>query len=603
MNLKTRKTWKSIIGLTGILVCSSLFIVNPSWPTPDKIFVFLMFVFLSFGQVWEFLKKFTPFLAAILVYESFRGLADGLNSRVEYMWMVRVDEWLGHGKLPTVSLQEKLWHGSVQWFDYSLYFVYMLHFVLPFALAILIWKKRARYYWQYVCSFVSLSFMGFFTFWAFPAAPPWLASQEGLIEPITRVSSQVWGRLGINDFPTIYSKLSPNPVAAVPSLHAAYATLFSIFIFRLFGKKWGLLSLAYPSAIYFGTVYQGEHYLIDEVLGGLYAIVAFWAVAVIFKYVRTRRLKFQKRQIAIDRIIATTDLGVSFSLIACRDYGVEWNEALKNTINLGFKRFRLMSYWSVHEQKQGEYDFSDLDAQIEIIKKSTGRISMCLGIRQPRWPETHLPEWAKSMPSREVEAAYLAFHEEVISRYKNEKIIESWQLENEFWLRSFGVNFNYSRKRLKKEFNIIRKLDFNRPIIMSTAKVISLPIFRPTPDIYATSLYRVIYSNKTATYTKTKIMPWVYKLRRELTKIVKNRETIIHELQTEPWGPKSNWEMSTAEQDKSISAKEIKLAVEFARNTEINYIDMWGAEWWFWRKTRFKDSATTKTLESILIKD
>ena len=128
-----------------------------------------------------------------------------------------------------------------------------------------------------------VSFAGFLTFFAFPAAPPWIASEKGLIEPIARISTNVWYALGIHDFPSVYNKIAPNPVAAVPSLHASFATIFSIFIFKFFGKKWGSLSLVYPLAIYFGTVYEGEHYAIDEIIGAIYGVGVYLLVAWYFK--------------------------------------------------------------------------------------------------------------------------------------------------------------------------------------------------------------------------------------------------------------------------------------------------------------------------------
>ena len=152
----------------------------------------------------------------------------------------------------------------------------MLHFVLPLALAFVIWKTRESQYWRYMAAFLFVSFAGFLTYLLFPAAPPWMASNLGYIEPIERVSSHVWAALGIHDFPSVYNKIAPNPVAAVPSLHAAYSTLFAMFAIVLFKTRWRYLSIIYPAFIYFGTVYQGEHYLIDELLGGVYAVVAFF---------------------------------------------------------------------------------------------------------------------------------------------------------------------------------------------------------------------------------------------------------------------------------------------------------------------------------------
>lgn len=273
--------WRGI-GVTGTFIVVLVFIRRPSFPSPDKLLVFLTLVFMALGQAKALLKRFLPFVLLLLAYESFRGLAAQLNTHVNYMWMPRVDIWL-FGSLPTETLQRLWWHGQVQWYDFFVYIFYMLHFVLPLGLAIVIWKLKESYYWQYMFTYVVLSFAGFLTYLAFPAAPPWMASDKGYIEPIRRISSDVWASLGIHDFPTVYHKITPNPVAAVPSLHAAYATLFTIFITKLFGKKWGAISLVYPLSIYIGTVYQGEHYAIDAILGIMYACGAYLATAWFFK--------------------------------------------------------------------------------------------------------------------------------------------------------------------------------------------------------------------------------------------------------------------------------------------------------------------------------
>lgn len=262
-------------GLIATILSVVIFVREPSWPTPDKLLIFATFVTMMFSQAKEMLKRFVPFVGLLLVYESFRGVVPHLNDNVSFTWMPAVDKWMFGGHLPTAWLQSDLWNGQVQWYDFVLYLTYMLHFVLPFVLAFVVWKLLPKHYWRYATAYLLVSFMGFVTFLAVPAAPPWMASDLGYIEPIERVSSHVWAAMGIQDFPSLYNKISPNPVAAVPSLHAAYATLFALFAITLFRSRWRYLSLIYPAFIYFGTVYQGEHYVIDEILGALYAAVAF----------------------------------------------------------------------------------------------------------------------------------------------------------------------------------------------------------------------------------------------------------------------------------------------------------------------------------------
>ena len=277
-----------LLGILGALVLLIIFINKPSFPTPDKLLIFLTFVAMTFGQAKELLKRLGPFVGLLIVYESFRGLAHQLNDHVNYLWMPSVDRWL-FGGLPTEQLQHVLWHGTVQWYDFVLYIVYMLHFVMPIGLAIIIWKKMDKAYWRYMFSYVALSFAGFVTYLLFPAAPPWMASGRGLIEPIERISTHVWFALGVHNFPSVYNKISPNPVAAVPSLHAAYAALFALFVYKLFGRRWGALAALYPLLMAFGVVYQGEHYFVDVLLGVVYAFAAYYGVN--WLYDRRRKTK------------------------------------------------------------------------------------------------------------------------------------------------------------------------------------------------------------------------------------------------------------------------------------------------------------------------
>lgn len=269
-----RKNIVRVTGVAGTVACLAIFVTHFSFPTPDKLTIFLVFVFMSFNQAISMLKRLGPFVALLLVYESFRGFADELNSHVNYTFAPHVDKLL-FGNLPTTYFQNWLWHGHVRWYDFALYVPYLLFFIIPLSLALLVWKTRDAQYWRVVTTYLVLFFSGFLTFLIFPAAPPWMASDGHYIQHIVRISSNVWSSLGIHNFPSLYNHIAPNSVAAVPSLHAGCATLLSIFIFKLYGKKWGMLSLIYPASIYFGVIYEGEHYAVDVIAGIFYAILAY----------------------------------------------------------------------------------------------------------------------------------------------------------------------------------------------------------------------------------------------------------------------------------------------------------------------------------------
>lgn len=284
---KYREKTLQIIGVLGSLSGSVVFFANPSFPTPDKIIIFCLFFMMIFKQALFVVKRLLPFIVILLVYDSFRGIADELNSHVNYTFMITADQYV-FGNLPTATLQQWLWNGHVGWIDFMFYMPYMLHFVLPVGMAIVVWETRRNYYWNYVTAFSFVAFAAFFTYLLFPAAPPWLAAQHGYIENITRISSEVWRALGITDFPSLYNHISPNPVAAVPSLHAAWSVLLYIFVYKLYGWRFGLLALMYPILIIVGTVYEGEHYAFDASAGIVYALGAYLCAPYIVRFIENK---------------------------------------------------------------------------------------------------------------------------------------------------------------------------------------------------------------------------------------------------------------------------------------------------------------------------
>lgn len=292
-----------IIGVAGTLASIIIYAREPSFPTPDKLLIFGIFVAMIFSQSVELIKRFSPFVALILIYESFRGVADQLNAKINFDFMIDADRFLFFGTLPTTTLQNWLWNGRVQWYDFLLYLAYMMHFVFPLALAVVIWKKFPAKYWDYMSTYVFLMIAGFLTYLLFPAAPPWMASDLGYIEPIKRISSDVWFAIGVHDFPSLYNRIAPNPVAAVPSLHAAFSFLFALYVSELFKTKWKYLSWIYPFMIIFGTVYMGEHYVIDAILGVIYAVAAYKITPIIISKLdlkrRIKQIDFSKLKKAV----------------------------------------------------------------------------------------------------------------------------------------------------------------------------------------------------------------------------------------------------------------------------------------------------------------
>lgn len=278
----------------------------------------------------------------------------------------------------------------------------------------------------------------------------------------------------------------------------------------------------------------------------------------------------------------TKKFGVSFSAKYCRELGIDPKKCLEAALkDLGVRHLRLMSYWDVHETVPNVFDFTELDWQFALAEKYGAKISLCLGVRQPRWPESHWPAWALNMPGSEWQNLQ-RFIKNVVRRYRRKPSIISWQLENEAMLKRFGLNGNFDRRRLKAEFNLVKRLDKRHPIIMTTSDSWGLPFFGPKPDIYGFSLYRYFFDR--GQYRRSKRSALFYQLRAMLIRFFKNRQVYIHELQAEPWGPVGTAQMTLDEQLAAMSPERVRQAVEYAEATNLLPADLWGLEWWYYLK-------------------
>jgi hypothetical protein len=223
-----------------------------------------------------------PFVLSLWLYDLIRGIADGGWLPVHYGRQIELDRWIGFGTVPSVWLQQHLWRGGahVQWYDYASWLVYMSYFFGTTLVLVFLWWRSRALFWRFAASVVALAFLGCATFVLYPAQPPWMVANEGLIPPLARIVQVMNGHLpGVSLRPlweqgTAYA----NDVAAMPSLHASYTLLIALFFIRRLHSRWRHLLWAYPLAMAFALVYTGEHYVVDIVAGWLYCIGVYAAV-------------------------------------------------------------------------------------------------------------------------------------------------------------------------------------------------------------------------------------------------------------------------------------------------------------------------------------
>ncbi len=221
-----------------------------------------------------------PIVAVLCAYDFTRGAADSVGIGTHFHPMIAFDRFLFFGTAPTEWLQSHLYDPNVlSWWNVFFTLVYTSYFIVPFALAGILWARERLAFLAFMRRLVTLAMAGLATYIAFPAAPPWMAAERGLLEHVHRTTSEGWeiiggGTAGLFD----EGQASVNLVAAVPSLHAAFTALVAMFLWGRVRPRLRPLLLLYPLAMGLTLVATGEHYVFDILLGWCYAgaVMAAW---------------------------------------------------------------------------------------------------------------------------------------------------------------------------------------------------------------------------------------------------------------------------------------------------------------------------------------
>jgi hypothetical protein len=229
------------------------------------------------GRLRAFVRDWAVFLGAVSLFDSARGLVYGLTLKlslpVHMAYAINLEEALFGTPVPSIRLQRALLHaGSIGWIEKALVLVHASHFLAFLFFALLVWLVRRQDFSKFKLAMLIVMFGGVLIYALLPTVPPWMAAGRfHVIEPISHVPKLVYNV----SMPTVAAAFDVNPVAAMPSLHAAFPTLLTLVCFRHFGRR-GLVMGAYTLAVFFAIVCLGEHYVVDVLAGVALAVFAYF---------------------------------------------------------------------------------------------------------------------------------------------------------------------------------------------------------------------------------------------------------------------------------------------------------------------------------------
>jgi len=149
------------------------------------------------------------------------------------------------------------------------------HFLVTLILLGWLWARRADLYRPLRNTLVLVNVIGFVVFWLYPVAPPRMLTGEGFHD--IAVSTHAFGSWHTG---TLAS--AANQLAAMPSLHMAWAAWCTVALWRVSTRVWvRVLALLYPCMTAFAVMATGNHYLLDILAGLMTLGLALWIERII----------------------------------------------------------------------------------------------------------------------------------------------------------------------------------------------------------------------------------------------------------------------------------------------------------------------------------
>ena len=241
------------------------------------------------GREWlRMLGDLVLFTAMWIAYDESRGVADRLGMPIQVESVRNADRILFFGTDPVVELQYRFYRGpaNVQWYDVLGSMVYYSHFIVPPVVIAILWFRDRHQWVRYMRRFATLLFVACTMFILLPTAPPWMAAggrnrlglELGALPALRRPTGNGWRHIGLGGFVEAWDtgRDWANEVAALPSLHSAFALFIVVFFWPRMPNWWVRTALlAYPLAMAIALAYFAEHYFVDAVAGWLIVGASF----------------------------------------------------------------------------------------------------------------------------------------------------------------------------------------------------------------------------------------------------------------------------------------------------------------------------------------
>jgi glycosyl hydrolase family 42 (putative beta-galactosidase) len=315
-------------------------------------------------------------------------------------------------------------------------------------------------------------------------------------------------------------------------------------------------------------------------------------------------------------------LGISFRPRQVEAFGLDGPSTLEQLLAYPFELIRLAAYWDRIEPRDGAFDTTDLDWQLQAAERTGKQVILGVGaVKNFGYPEVYVPKHHLAAPLKEdslvtpeshpeLLAAARRFISRVVSKYAGRPSIVAWQLEHEA-VDPLGVEHSWrlSDSFVRGELDALREAD-QGPVLMNgflpMSPVVALNQRWSTRDqgdslAVAARLADIVGVDYYPRHALLKMGPrtlYVDGSRSAIPKI-KGKRVMFSEGQAEPWETITTPPNPASCSLFSCGPEQLIQNFNVAMNARPEAYLFWGAEYWVLRQ-QSGDPSYLQAFERVL---
>ena len=237
------------------------------------------------------------------------------------------------------------------------------------------------------------------------------------------------------------------------------------------------------------------------------------------------------------------------------------------------------------EPSEGEYNWEELDVQMDLASDYDAEVILGVGKRLPGWPECHIPDWARGLSESDLENRITKYINEVVYRYKDHPSLVAWQVENEPFLLGFAKEHcgKLNKDFFDKEISLVKTIDGSHPILLTDAGETGTWFSSYKRGAwFGTTMYLYIWSNKLGPL-RYPMTPHFFRIKQNIMELFYGKKpSFLIELGLEPWLLQPIVDTPIEVQYSRMSIDKFENIISFAEKSGYDKQYLWGAEWWYW---------------------